>query len=134
MSLEETRAIMEAYWGGQGSDLVAEDAVYTLMASGEEIHGREAIGELLRNFYTVAFDGAFDSANEIVGDGHAVIEGHLVGKHVGEYAGLPPTGKQVRVPMCIAYDVMDGKVRRARIYMQMGILMEQLGSGGYFSR
>ena len=64
----------------------------------------------------------------MVAENNAVVEGYLVGKHIGEFAGIPATGKDVRVPMCIVYDVEGEYIQRARIYMQMSVLMAQLGN------
>jgi len=57
------------------------------------------------------------STNTVFGDGHAFTEGYLVGKHVGEFAGIPASGKDVRIPMCASYDV------------RMATLLNQLGVG-----
>lgn len=127
MSYEETKAIMEAYWAGHAAESVAEDAVYTMMVSGVEDHGREAIFRTMRSFYSEAFDGTFEETNTFIAEENAVTEGYLVGKHVGEFAGIPATGKDVRVPMCVIYDVHAGYIQRARIYFQMATLLQQLG-------
>ena len=52
---------------------------------------------------------------------------NLVGKHVGEFAGIPATGKDVRIPLCVNYDLEDGKIKRARVYFEMPVLLQQLG-------
>ena len=36
MSVENTKSVMEAYLGEHGRERIAEDAVYTIMATGEE--------------------------------------------------------------------------------------------------
>jgi predicted ester cyclase len=51
----------------------------------------------------------------------------VVGKHTGEYAGIPVTGKGFRVPLCVVYDVEEDQIRRARIYLEVPALMAQLG-------
>ena len=127
MSYEETKAVMEAYWYGHGMESVAEDAVYTMMVTGQEDHGREAISQTMKYFYSQAFDGSFEETNTFIAEGNAVTEGYLVGKHTGEFAGIPATGKDVRVPMCVIYDVQGGYIQRARIYFQMATLLQQLG-------
>ena len=126
MSIESTKAVMESYWRGHGVAAVAEDAVYTMMANGEETVGREAIAAMMDAFYGEIFSGTFESSNVVYGDGKAALEGYLVGKHTGVFAGIPPTGKDVRVPMCIVYDVADNQIQRARIYFQMSVLLQQL--------
>ena len=127
MSIEETKAVMEAYWSGHANEYVAEDAVYTMMVTGQADHGKEAIFRTMQSFYREAFDGKFEETNTIIADGSAVTEGFLVGKHVGEFAGIPATGVDVRVPMCVIYDVEAGFIRKARIYFQMATLLQQLG-------
>ena len=81
MSYEETKAIMEAYWGGHAAECVAEDAVYTMMVSGEEDHGHEAIFRTMKSFYSEAFDGTFEETNTIIAEENAVTEGYLVDSH-----------------------------------------------------
>lgn len=127
MSIDKTRAVMETYWGGHGLDSVAEDAIFTMMGTGVESKGREAIAQTMNYFYAVAFEGTFETRNKIIGEGQAVVEGYLVGKHIGEFAGIPATGKDVRVPMCVIYDVADDHIKRARIYFEMPSLLAQLG-------
>ena len=48
---------------------------------------------MLHWFYHVAFDARAETTNTIVGDGQAVVEAYVVGKHVGEYAGIAPDSK-----------------------------------------
>jgi predicted ester cyclase len=57
-----------------------------------------------------------------------VAEGEFVGRHIGEFAGIPATGREVRVPICVAYDVKGDKITRARIYLLASVLMQQLGA------
>ncbi len=129
MPYQETQAVMNAYLSGHAPECVAEDAVFTMMVNGQEDRGHEAIFGTMKYFYSVAFDGTFEAANMIIAEENAVAEGFLVGKHVGEFAGIPATGKDVRVPMCIVYDVSGGFIQKARIYFQMATLMQQLGLG-----
>jgi predicted ester cyclase len=58
----------------------------------------------------------------------AVLEAEFVGKHIGEFAGMPATGRSVRVPLCVIYDLEAGKIKRARVYMETPVLMRQLSA------
>jgi predicted ester cyclase len=127
MSYEETKAIMESYWAGHATECVAEDAVFTMMVSGQEDHGHEAIFRTMKHFYSEAFDGTFEGTNSFIAENNAVTEGYLVGKHVGEFAGISATGHDVRVPMCVIYDVQEGYIQKARIYFQMATFLQQIG-------
>ena len=55
--------------------------------------------------------------------------GDLVGKHIGEFAGIPATNKLVRVPLCVVYDLERDKIKRGRVYFEMPVLFQQLGVG-----
>ncbi|MEJ2211846.1 MAG: ester cyclase [Anaerolineae bacterium] len=129
MSEEKTRAILTRYWESKHADLdvLADNATATLMASGETARGPEAVQDLLDNLYYVAFEADPRPRNTLYADGHAVWEGHLVGRHTGEFAGLPATGKDVCVPLCVVYDLADGHIERTRIYLEMDVLRRQLG-------
>jgi steroid delta-isomerase-like uncharacterized protein len=107
--------------------MMADDVVFTVMASGQEAHGPEGVLQLLNYFYHVAFEATAENTIGIVEDGKAVWEGSFVGKHIGEFAGIPATGKEVRVPLCVVYELADEQIKRARIYFEIPALLAQLG-------
>ena len=127
MSVERTKNIVDPYIKDHNPKALAEDAIFILMATGEEVIGRENIGLTLQYFYQQAFEAFFEPNNLIYGDGHAVVEGYFVGKHIGEFVGIPATDKDVRVPMIISYDVGEEKIEKARVYFLMAALTQQLG-------
>lgn len=130
MMLEEsTRETVRKYWDSGHSDvsMMAADVVFTVMATGEESQGPEAVLGLLNYFYHGAFDARGDIRNEIIAAGKAVWEGYFVGRHIGEFAGIPATGKEVRVPLCVVYELEDAQIKQARIYFEMPVLLQQLG-------
>jgi len=64
------------------------------------------------------------------GDGHAAKELVFVGTHVGDFAGLAPTGRAVEVPYCVVYDFTeDGRISSLRVYFPLQVLMSQLSGG-----
>jgi predicted ester cyclase len=124
MSIEATPTTMEAYWKGHSLEHVAENAVFIDMGSGVEARGREAIGQMLSLFFQTAFEASAETTSTLVGDGQAAWEGVFTGKHVGEFAGIPATGRIVRAPYCVTYEVADGKITRARIYMTAALVQQ----------
>ena len=38
-----------------------------------------------------------------------------------------PTGKEIRVPLAVTYDLEDGQIKRARVYLMINVLFQQLG-------
>jgi limonene-1,2-epoxide hydrolase len=126
MSVEQTRATLEGYWRNHDAKHVAVDAVFTMMPTGEEIRGREAIAKHLQGFYHGALEAQAETTNTIVTDGKGVLEGRVVGKHNGEFAGIAATGRPVNVPLCVTYDVVGDQITRARIYLQVNVLLQQI--------
>lgn len=129
MSVQRTNEIIKQYWNSQHTDVstMADDVVFTMMATGDETRGPEAVRQMLHWFYHVAFDARAEKSNEIVANGQAMWEGYVVGKHIGEFAGIPATGKEFRVPLCVVYDVKKDQIQRARIYFEIPALLAQLG-------
>lgn len=129
MSAESTREVVMRYLSSDhtAAEVLANDVVFTIMSTGEQYVGPEVVEDMLHYFYQVAFDAAAETRNFIVGDSQAVLEADFVGKHISEFAGIPPTHKDVRVPLCVVYDVEGGQIKRGRIYMEMPVMMQQLG-------
>ena len=130
MSVENTRQTMQRYLdsGHADTSMLAEDVVFTMMGTGEKTRGKEAVLGMLAYFYSIAFQATVEPRTVLYGDRQAVIEGDFVGTHIGEFAGVPPTGRTVRVPMCIVYELENVLIQQARIYFEMGVLLAQLGS------
>ncbi len=128
MSVERTREVMTRYLDSQHSDLsmMAEDVVFTNMATGEEHRGVEGVRRMLDHVYHEAFDAKAETRNRIYAENRAVLEGEFVGTHIGTFAGIPATRREVRVPLCVVYDLENGKISRGRVYMQVPVLLRQL--------
>ena len=129
MSVESTRKVLEAYFAADHDDtsMMADDIVFTDMASGVESRTPEGIVAMLHWFYHVAFEATAETSQLIFTDGHAVWEGIVAGKHIGEFAGIPATHKEFRAPICVSYDVEDDKLKRGRIYFSVASFMAQVG-------
>ena len=129
MSVEKTRQIIERYLKAEHSDvsMMADDVVFTIMGTGQEHRGPQAVAGMLHYFYHIAFDATTETKNEVYADGHAAIEWDFVGKHIGEFAGIPATGKDVNVPLCVVYDLENDLIKHGRVYFEMPALLQQLG-------
>ena len=129
MSGENTREVINKWIDSQHTDtsILADDVVFTSMNTAEEDRGPEGVSQSLNYIYHVAFDARFEVRNLIVDGGIGVAEADFVGEHIGEFAGIRPTHKQVRVPLCVVYEVENEKIKRARIYFEMPAMLEQLG-------
>lgn len=126
MSIEETRKVLEAYWEDHDPRYVAENAIFIMQPTGEEIRGRDAIAKHLAGFYHGALEARAVRTNAIFGDGQGVLEARVVGHHTGVFAGVAATGRAVDVPLCVTYDVTGGLIERARIYLLVNVLLRQI--------
>ena len=129
MSAESTRLVMMRYLNSGYSDvsLLTEDVIFTIMGFGQEHRGQGGVLGMLNYFYHVAFDATMEIRNCVFADRQAVVEGHFVGKHIGEFAGIPATLKRVCVPLVVVYDLENDRVRSGRVYLDMFTLLQQLG-------
>lgn len=127
MSVDNTRQIVEGYLNSAHSaDYLADDVVFVQMASGQEDRGKAQVLQAMQYFYQIAFDASFEVKNILYGDGQALLEAELVGKHIGEFAGVPATGKQVRVPFAVVYTVENDKIQQAQVYLMVSTLLQQI--------
>ena len=126
--LTRTQQNMQDYVETHDVKYVAEDGVFKNMATGEEHKGRAEVGAMLHYVYHVAFDAHFERTNLVVTENKALLEGFFTGKHINEFAGMPATQKEVRVPTCVSYDLENGLIKEARIYMLVNVLLQQLNA------
>ena len=129
MSVQSTRQVMMKYVESEHSDvsMMADDVVFTITATGDEHRGRDGVLQMLNYFYRIAFEATAETTNIVIADQQAVLEADFVGKHIGEFAGIPATGKEVHVPLCVVYDLENDQIKRARVYFEMPALLQQLG-------
>src|SRR5215831_12900890 len=127
-SISEAQKNVQAYFETHDVQYVAEDAEFTIMGTGDKFEGREGVKQLLNYFYHIAFDAKAEIKNTFISENKAFLEMDFVGKHIGEFAGLQATGKEVRVPMVVCYDVEDGFIKKGRVYMLGDVMYKQLTS------
>ena len=130
MSIRSTREVLDRYFSGghAGDEALADDVEFTVMGTGMKHSGPEGVGQMLNYFYSQAFEATAERTNLVVGNGKAVLEANFVGKHIGNFAGIPATGKDVNVPLCVVYEIKDGKIWRGSVYLEMPVMLKQLGT------
>jgi predicted ester cyclase len=131
---ERTRAVMNAYIealvarGDYGRHF-AEDVTFTVMDSGEVTRGRDAVIGLIDYLHTQAFDATPVVRQVIVDGSHVVLEAEFAGTHEAEFAGIAATGRAVKLPYAVGYDVEDGAITALRAYLSMDALIRQIREG-----
>jgi predicted ester cyclase len=119
--VDSGRATMDAYLEallarGAFADHFAADVTLDVVGSGQTGQGRAAVEGMIRFFHEQAFDARPDVKRLIVEGDRAVIEADFVGRHIGEFAGVAATGRHLRVPYSVVYDLDGGRITALRIY------------------
>ena len=133
MSVEDTQRTMNAYVedlvkGGAYKRHFSDDVVVSLVGTDQGAEGADEAEGWINYLHTEAFEAHPELKGMIVDDGQAAAEFDFVGKHVGEFGGVAPTGREVRVPYSVVYDLKGEKIAAVRIYLSVDLLMQQLDS------
>jgi predicted ester cyclase len=103
-------------------NFVIHDAPFEIQRGGEGF--RQAI-----EMFRAAFPDLHVTFEDEFADGDVVIHrGYITGTHRGEFQGIPPTGKQVKVNTLDIWRVANGKAVDNWVQMDMLGLMQQLGA------
>ena len=99
-----------------------------LMGTDQKASGPEAVEGIIRYLHEQAFDAQPELKTLVVDGERAAIEADFAGRHVGEFSGKPASGKDVRVPYSVHYDLEGDRIKALRIYMPVDMLLQQIES------
>jgi steroid delta-isomerase-like uncharacterized protein len=133
MTIQDNAAIahisMEA-WNNrdfsQAASYMTEDVEWQNVATGDTFRGLDGYRRLLQFWATAIPDGKVEIVNEMFAGDWVITECIGRGTQTGPLARpnlqLPPTGQPVEVQFCRIMHIRDGKIDRARIYLDTGAL------------
>jgi predicted ester cyclase len=129
--IETARATMTAYLDtllarGPYETFFTPDASLYLMGTDQEAHGRDQVVGMIRYLHEQAFDARAQIKCLLVDGEKSALEADFVGTHIAEFAGRPATGKDIRVPYSVVYDLEGDQISALRIYMSMDAIIHQL--------
>jgi predicted ester cyclase len=90
------------------------------------VRGADAVERAVRHHYEVEFDARPEVVGLAADDRLVAAEVVFAGTHTGEYGGLAATGRKVRVPLAMVFDVDAGLIAGIRVYYSPEQLMAQL--------
>jgi steroid delta-isomerase-like uncharacterized protein len=102
----------------------ADDAVIDSPSGG--VHtGREAAERTLRAVFSAFLDLTIAVEHLIIDGDQVSAVLSMEGTHIGDFLGLPPTGKRFNMSAVFFYEVKNGRiVRERRIYDFTGMLVQ----------
>jgi steroid delta-isomerase-like uncharacterized protein len=108
-------------------EVFAPDVVFHTHASPEPFRGPEGVVEFITMIRTGFPDVHFE-INDLFGEGDRVaVRYTLHGTHKGYLAGLPPTDRQVVLPLLEIFHVADGRLKEGWLKMDTMNALQQLG-------
>ncbi len=121
MSSDKVRDTMKGYVEaltrlGDVGPYLAPDVTMTVMENGDTITGRDAVRDTVIAMHSQGVRGDIRVRNVLVDGDVAVLEAEFVGTHVGDFAGIPATGKTVHLPYTIVYEVGPQGITAVRGY------------------
>lgn len=107
----------------------------------EAISGKDKPAAVVNGYVTdeelkrhiAQFDAAFPSyqltAEDMITEGDkVVVRSTFRGTHNGDFMGIPPTGKQVTIPVFLIYRIADDKIAEHWMQADSLGLLQQLGA------
>ena len=131
MSAASVRETMTAYLEALADDgdfarFFADDVAIVMMETGDVTRGRDAVRDMIVGMHSQSFGGRFVCTKLICDEGGAAIEAQLIGSHVGEFAGIAPTGAPVTMTYSVVYELSDGQITELRGYLPLTATVLQL--------
>ena len=100
---------------------------YEIMATGQVFDGDDEVMGYYRTTRAAFPDQRHDNARFHVAEDTVIVEFDLLGTNLGEFYGLPPTGKSFRVPIIAVFSFAGDRITNERIYFDSASLVRQIG-------
>jgi steroid delta-isomerase-like uncharacterized protein len=100
---------------------------YEIMATGQVYDGDDEVMGYYLSTRTAFPDQRHENARFHVADDAVIVEFDLLGTNLGEFYGMPPTGKSFRVPLIAVFFFEGDRIVNERIYFDTASLVTQIG-------
>lgn len=91
------------------------------------VNGPAAAAQTMGMFITAFPDLRFEVEREFASGDQGAVCWRVTGTHRGDFAGIPPTGRQIEYHACAIFQVREDKISRIWTYVDTGLLLRQLG-------
>jgi steroid delta-isomerase-like uncharacterized protein len=102
-------------------------AKYELVADGELFDGPDRVHQFLSENHTAFPDFEFVPTRVSPTTDAVLVEGRFVGTHLGNWRGLPATGKRVDFAMCLIFEFDGESMVNEKLYFDLSSPLRQLG-------
>ena len=126
---QESVQIVISYLQTRDPNLLAENAEFFDLTTGQPTVGRDPITQMQNDFFGQAFTGTLVQPVRVIAaeNGWVVMEFNFSGTHTGTFRNQPATNLPVSVPMVGIFRVENGQIVQARLYYDAATINQQLG-------
>jgi steroid delta-isomerase-like uncharacterized protein len=129
--MEANQRLMESYLealtsNGDFGAYFADDVAFSMPDVGMDIRGKQDLVPTLIDWHQNIFDARVEVAGMVISGEHAAVELVFIATQMKEFLGIPATGKSVRAPYTVFYDLRDGKIAALRVYGVVPTIVMQL--------
>jgi predicted ester cyclase len=105
-------------------DTLTEDCVYEVIPTGQRWEGHQGARAFYESFLGAFPDVTFHLADIVIGPQGVMEVAEMAGTHRGPWAGVPPTGRPLRLLLVIHFpgDPAAGKFAGEKIYFDRAAL------------
>ena len=97
-------------------------------AQSQKFVGRPAVLGLFNAIFSIAFPDARIKISTFVADkSAAAVEFKIIGCHLGQFMGIPASGRELILAMTLVCQLENGIIRAATLYYDAGALLRQIG-------
>ncbi len=108
-------------------ETLCSDPIYKIMATSATFKGQAQVAQFYTGLFAGVPDANFELINVFVGEEGVVEESILRGTQHGALFGIPPTGREVALPLTIVFPIVRGQIMGERLYFDLATLAKQLG-------
>jgi steroid delta-isomerase-like uncharacterized protein len=104
-----------------------DDIVWRNVAMQETYHGKEEVRKFLEHLFGALPDLELDVTLRTARGKYVAEEYVIRGTHLGEFFGIPPTGKRLEIPAMSMVELRDGKLKEDHFYYDAASVLRQMG-------
>ena len=126
MESSQSKAIVQQYFAELNSGNPKTPAMMDRYISDRDLELKQHI-----QVFELAFPGYQLQPKEFIAEGDKVsVSFTFIGTHKGEFMGVPPSGKEARIPGFISYHLEADKIVAHELVVDTMALMQQIGGVG----
>ena len=103
------------------------ECIFEDVTLGLEYRGREGAGTYYRTWWDAFSIEVRGIARHWTTEGNMIAETRYVGRHTGDFFGVPATGRDIDLRLAVVIRFRDGLMLGERFYYDLASLLSQLG-------